>query len=100
MVRWVVHESAVDRVDTEPLMRRLAGEIAEDAKRLAPVRTGRLRDSIHVAEVSDTHAIVQADPRNPDADAEDAPYAGFVEYGTSDTPRQPFLAPATYRYRS
>jgi HK97 gp10 family phage protein len=100
MARWVLHVENMNEVDTEALLRRLAGEIAADAKRLAPVRTGRLRNSIHVAEVSDKHAIVQADPRNPDASAGNEPYAGFVERGTSDTPAQPYLRPATYRYRS
>lgn len=100
MAKIVVHLENLDGIDTEGLLRRLANDIAADAKRLAPRRTGRLAESIHVAEVTDSHAIVQADPRNPDASAGNEPYAGFVEYGTSDTPRQPFLAPATYRYRS
>lgn len=100
MARWVLHVENVDEVDTEPLLRRLAGEIAQDAKRLAPVRTGRLRESIHVSEVSDSHAIIEANPRNPGNDPEDQPYAGFVERGTSDTPAQPFMRPAAYRYRS
>ena len=100
MARIVLHLENLDEVDTEPLLRRLANEVAADARRLAPKRTGRLAASIHVAEVTDRHAIVQADPRNPDASAGDEPYAGFVERGTSDTPAQPFLRPALLRYRS
>lgn len=99
MAKVVLHLENVERIDTEGLLRRLAGEVAADAKRLAPRRTGRLANSIHVAEVTDRHAIVQADPRNPEASAGNEPYAGFVERGTSDTPAQPFLRPATYRYR-
>jgi HK97 gp10 family phage protein len=99
MTRWVLYPERVDEANTSDLMRRIGGEIAEDAKRLAPVRTGRLRDSIHVSDVSDKHVIVEANPRNPDTSAGNEPYAGYVEYGTSDTPREPFLAPATYKYR-
>jgi HK97 gp10 family phage protein len=99
MARIVLHLENLGEIDTEPLLRRLAGEVAEDAKRLAPSRTGRLRASIHVGEVTDSHAIVEANPRNPDASAGHEPYAGFVERGTSDTPAMPFLRPATYRYR-
>lgn len=66
----------------------LAGEIAEAAKALAPVRTGRLRDSITV-EASEPGAEVQAL----------APYSGWVEYGTASTPAQPFLRPALAKIR-
>jgi HK97 gp10 family phage protein len=100
MAKIVLHLENLNEVDTEGLLRRLAGEVAEDAKRLAPRRTGNLARSIHVSEVDDRHAIVEADPRNHDASAGNEPYAGYVERGTSDTPAQPFLRPATYRYRS
>lgn len=54
-------------------------EVAETAKTLAPVDTGALRDS-----------IVQV----PEGVAVEAPYAVFVEYGTSDSSAQPFVRPA------
>lgn len=57
----------------------LAEEVAAVARSLAPVDTGRLRESIT-------------------ADAEhvstDVGYAPFVEYGTSVDPAQPFMRPA------
>lgn len=103
MAKIVLHLENLDEIDTKQLLRHLAEEIAEDARRLAPVgKTGKLRESIHVGEVYFNSATVIADPRNPDPDTKpaDKPYAAHVERGTSDTPRMPFLAPATYRYRS
>lgn len=103
MTKWVLHVENLNEVDTEPLMRHLGGEIADDARRYAPVgKTGNLRKSIRVTEASERHAIVTADPRNPDPDTkpEDKAYAGYVERGTSDTPEHPFLRPAAYKYRS
>jgi HK97 gp10 family phage protein len=54
-----------------------------DAQRFAPVLTGRLRESITVRASGLTAEVVA-----------DAPYAEYVEYGTSDTAPQPFMRPA------
>lgn len=60
------------------------GELASvTARRLAPRRTGALVDSI-VARARGNATEVSAG----------VDYAAFVEYGTSDTPAQPFLRPA------
>jgi len=64
-----------------------ADRVAKDAARLAadraPKRTGTLAASIHVRDTSDgAEVVVEAD------------YGAYVEYGTSDTPSQPFLLPA------
>ena len=48
-----------------------AQELVLDAKAEAPVRTGRLRDSIHIAEQTETRAIVEVG----------APYGAGVNYG-------------------
>jgi len=53
------------------------------AEATVPVDTGTLRDSLHVDQ--DTDGVLVGS---------DVPYAVFVEYGTSDTPSQPFLRPA------
>lgn len=53
----------------------VAGKIAESARANAPVRTGTFRDSINVEQSGDVVAVVNDDP-----------VAGYVEYGTSDTP--------------
>lgn len=53
--------------------------IAQRAKRLAPVRTGRLRASIEATREG-VRVLV--------------PYAKFVEYGTRKMKAKPFLRPA------
>ncbi len=57
----------------------LAQDVAVDAAAMAPVDTGQLRDSI----------TAEADRVTTDVE-----YAAYVEYGTSDTPAQPFMRPA------
>lgn len=59
-------------------------EIAKVAADLAPVLTGALSASISAEVQSDAEVIVSSDVR----------YAAYVEFGTSDTPTQPFLRPA------
>lgn len=68
---------------------RVADDIAEDAQRYAPKDTGRLANSIHVEQVSARQARVKAD----------APYAGYVEFGTENMAAQPFMRPALYKKR-
>jgi HK97 gp10 family phage protein len=60
-------------------------EVAEDARRLAPVDTGHLRASIRA---EGNRVIAEAD------------YAAYVELGTEDQKAQPFLRPALYRKRA
>lgn len=99
MTRWVLHTDALDDVDTEPLLRHLADDIAADARALAPERTGDLKASIRVEEVDDHHAVVVADATRQQKKGPEA-YAYWVEKGTSDTKAQPFLRPALYKYRA
>lgn len=61
-----------------------AEELQYLAQELAPVRTGALRDSIHVQRIDHLAVQVRAD----------AEYAAFVEYGTSRMAAQPFMTPA------
>lgn len=68
-----------------------AAQVAAAAQARAPVRTGALRDSITpVPDPESGFARVTAQ----------APHAGYVEFGTSDTPAQPFLRPAADSSRS
>jgi hypothetical protein len=53
----------------------LAAEAAEYWQNIAPVDKGEYRDSIHVADYGD-QVYAQAD----------SPEAGYIEYGTEDTP--------------
>jgi HK97 gp10 family phage protein len=72
-------EKAVDAAEDRGGQAVLAG-----AEARVPVDTGALRDSLHTEE----------DPSGGTLVGTDIPYAVFVEYGTSDTPAQPFLRPA------
>lgn len=66
---------------------RIGEETAQKAQELAPVLTGALKASIaaHPHGITETaHAEIIAD----------VPYAAYVEFGTSDTPAQPYLRPA------
>lgn len=53
----------------------LANQAAEYAKAIAPVKTGKYRDSIHVRRGGNTVWV-----------GFEAPHAHLVEYGTEDTP--------------
>ena len=67
-------------------LRSAAKGIEDDAKRLAPVRTGALKASIR-ANVRGDHAEIEAGVR----------YSSYVEEGTSDTAPQPYMRPAVDR---
>ncbi len=72
------------------VVRKVALDTEADAKALAPVDTGMLRNSITTATTGDgLRAVVSAT----------ASYAPFVELGTSRQAPQPFLGPATDRNR-
>jgi HK97 gp10 family phage protein len=62
--------------------------IRQDARRLVPILTGRLRGSIRQEREGLTGRV-----------GSDVEYAGFVELGTSRMAAQPYLAPALYRAR-
>lgn len=70
------------------VVRKVAFDTEADAKTLAPVDTGMLRNSITTAVTGDglTAAVVAT-----------ASYAPFVELGTSRQAPQPFMGPATDR---
>jgi HK97 gp10 family phage protein len=61
-----------------------ADEVARIGKMLAPFRTGRLKDSIHVVKHGGLLAEVSTGTR----------YAEYVEYGTSKMAPEPFMRPA------
>jgi HK97 gp10 family phage protein len=62
-------------------------KVQDAAKALVPVDTGFLRDSIDMAVEGGTTTA------NAEIGAT-APYGGFVEYGTSTNPAQPYMRPA------
>jgi HK97 gp10 family phage protein len=77
------------KIDGRPVLSPIATDIASDASRIAPRDTGFLANNIRVESVDDRSARVISE----------APYSGHVEFGTSDTPAQPFLRPALYKKR-
>ena len=88
-------------------MNLLAQEVAQDAAAAAPSDTGKLKSSIKAIAIT---ANKQPRPLSASrkapvtmahviTDTGDAPddhkgYGGWVEIGTRDTPRQPFIRPA------
>ena len=65
--------------------------LAERARELAPVRTGRLMASIY-ADIGDVEEMQEAfSPRRVIAETD---YATFVEFGTSRMTARPFMGPA------
>ena len=61
--------------------------VVQEAKAIAPVRTGYMRDHI-VGAVEDGDKTVMGTVTS------EAPYSGFVEFGTVRMDAQPFLRPA------
>lgn len=78
-------------------------ELAEAARALAPVRTGKLRDSIvstsggsatpSYSQPGGSHVVPDYSVKVT-AGNSDVRYAHLVEYGTTDAPAQPFFWPA------
>src|SRR5262245_190425 len=61
----------------------------EHARSLAPERTGRLKAAIYASKgTKRTRGVLMGVRKKK------APYAGYVEFGTSKTPPQPFFRPA------
>lgn len=101
MARFVIHEEALDDIDTEPVMRDVAEAIATDARMLAEKgKTLGLSSGISVTEVSDSHAIIESTARNPRSSPENAAYPYHVEKGTRRSKAKPYMRPAAYRYRA
>lgn len=90
MATFIPNPGANDaaKVEVSPDIQRRADNVAESARTIVPVLTGALLASIEV---------VQADEEGGWRVEATAPYAGFVEFGTSDTPAQPYLGPSLSR---
>lgn len=74
---------------------RYSARVVADAKRLAPVDTGRLRNSIGTTAAGESGMLGSQSV----SVVATAPYAGFVEFGTSRNPPQPYMRPAVARHR-
>lgn len=86
----------VQRNVVKRAVRAGAEVVAATAKEFAPVRTGNLREAIHVREVKTRSpwsvafevAVGEGDFKGHQF------YAAFIEYGTSQIQAQPFMRPA------
>jgi HK97 gp10 family phage protein len=81
-----------DEVQSE--LEKLARDIQRDAKRLAPVRTGRLRRGIAIEELTDLNTGLEGYAVGWN---DKAFYGQMVETGTEDTPARPHLVPAAIK---
>lgn len=99
MARVVLHEENLELIRYAPLLRDLAEDVADDARRIAPVRTGDLKSTIRVGDVDDDHAEVLAGGLPGAATGELVDYPVYVETGTRHMSAQPYLRPALYRFR-
>lgn len=77
-----IHERA------ETLIARLAAEALEAARVQAPVKTGRLKNSISMRCEGGKASVFT-----------DCPYAAAVELGSKNAPPQPFMTPALHSVR-
>jgi HK97 gp10 family phage protein len=87
----------------QPVLLKQARTMATDMERFAPVDTGDLRDSIRVTPAGQSTPPysqpggTKVVPENAVAitvGGEEVRYPHLVEYGTQDTPAQPFFWPA------
>lgn len=85
-MKLIIHEDKLNDLLNEIRMKIdiKVDNMTENAKMKAPGKTGRLKNSIHKIRLETDKWQVQAQ----------APYAYFVEVGTSDTKAQPFLRKA------
>ena len=81
--------AALNRIKlrTEGDLSRLGLLVQNEARKLAPVDTGRLRASIQHTPGRDSKGAYVDVGTNVE-------YAVFVEYGTSRSPAQPYMRPA------
>ena len=87
--------SVVQAVQVKRQVRSVAEEIRIEAQRLAPVKTGRLRNGIVVSETTTADGTTEYRVGWDSS----VPYGPAVEFGTEDTPAQPHLRPAALKVK-
>ena len=84
-------DQIVSRLETnskKKITKKVAEQVVDVAREMAPVDTGRLRGSITIQRDGNSHAVTT-----------DVPYAPFLEFGTTKMPAQAFLGPAAESVR-
>ena len=79
--------------EVEAVLEDNAQNIERDAKRNAPIDTGKLRQSIKSLKTDKKQYTIRANSTG------NAPYAKFIEHGTRFMRAQPFLYPAFFKGR-
>jgi hypothetical protein len=94
--RWEIDESGVDelRAYVQQRLGRFAGQMIDDARRLAPVDTGALKASGRAIRMSPELWRISFGEGLPDG------RAVYNELGTRYMQAQPYIRPAIYRERS
>lgn len=100
MARFILYADRLDSVDAKPLLADLGDDVADDMRRLAPVDTGDMVSTVRVGAPSATKIVVRVGGIKGKITGKPVDYVPYVERGTSRMAAQPFMAPATYRYRS
>ena len=100
-MRFVLKADSLDDVDASELLDDLAEDVASDMRRLAPVDEGDMVSTVRVLGygAKDRRTIAVGGIKGK-ITGKLVDYAHYVERGTSRMAAQPFMAPATYRYRS
>ena len=88
MTFFIPNPLFLEELKVDPTFRAhmdLVGDAAkEEARNFAPVLTGALRDSIEVSHLEGGRQRISVGVR----------YGMYVEFGTFDTPAEPYLRPA------
>lgn len=101
MARFVIHEEAIDDVDTTQVMSDLADAIVVDAKALAAKgKTGHLEAGIRVAQISEDRVVIESRAENPRSSEGHKEYPWWVEKGTKRSKARPYFRPAVNKYRT
>lgn len=85
----------VNSPEVQGEMERLAKDIRKDARRLAPRRTGNLRNHIEIERYTDTETGFEGWAVGW---GDQAWYGWLVENGTEDATARPHLVPAAIRH--
>lgn len=76
------------------VQRKYAALIVQEARRIVPVRTGALRDSIGIAPGGEAGSLGMSGVTIEAGED----YAGYVEFGTSRMSARPYMRPALRKY--
>jgi HK97 gp10 family phage protein len=82
------------QAELDSVMDQAAQYVHDTAITLVPVRTGRLKSTIHIEKGDEPLTRIVK------AGGSEAPYAPFVEYGTRKMAAQPFMRPAAEARRN